>query len=183
MSEYIERERLKEAFIADLQKLQTLDEHTMDLILIEIEEAPAADVAEVRHGRWIELNIENSTGPILKCSECSHIHNPNRNDLDLERVELKPLYCDACSARMDKEAENEKLRDKIEDARLEGYAKGIGEMCAELERVKQELDELKSPEVLEAVDELMEFARTRMSTGNWLYYVEILGKWYKQKDK
>ena len=34
MSEYIERERLKEAFIADLQKLQTLDEHTMDLILI-----------------------------------------------------------------------------------------------------------------------------------------------------
>lgn len=47
MSEYIERERLKEAFIADLQKLQTLDEHTMDLILIEIEEAPAADVAEV----------------------------------------------------------------------------------------------------------------------------------------
>lgn len=47
MSEYIERERLKEAFIADLQKLQTLDEHTMDLILIEIEEAPAANVAEV----------------------------------------------------------------------------------------------------------------------------------------
>lgn len=51
MSEYIERERLKEAFIADLQKLQTLDEHTMDLILIEIEEAPAADVVEVARCR------------------------------------------------------------------------------------------------------------------------------------
>lgn len=47
MKEYIERERLKEAFNADLQTLQTLDEHTMDLILIEIDEAPAADVAEV----------------------------------------------------------------------------------------------------------------------------------------
>ena len=45
------------------------------------------------------------------------------------------------------QAENEKLREKIEDARLEGYAKGLGEMSeenerlwAELEQVKQELD-------------------------------------------
>lgn len=61
----------------------------------------AADVAQVRHGRWIDLNIENSTGPMLKCSECSHIHNPNRHDLALERVELKPLYCETCGALMD----------------------------------------------------------------------------------
>lgn len=38
------------------------------------------------------------------------------------------------------QAENEKLREKVEDARLEGYAKGIGEMCAELEQAKRELD-------------------------------------------
>ena len=36
------------------------------------------------------------------------------------------------------QAENEKLREKIEDARLEGYAKGLGEMSAELEQVKRE---------------------------------------------
>ena len=36
--------------------------------------------------------------------------------------------------------ENEKLREKIEDARLEGYAKGLGEMSAELEQVKRERD-------------------------------------------
>lgn len=65
----------------------------------------AANVVEVRHGHWIDLNAENSTGPLFKCSECSHLHNPNRNDLDLERVELNPLYCDACGARMDKEDE------------------------------------------------------------------------------
>ena len=67
----------------------------------------AADVAPVRHGYWIDLNAENSTGPVFKCSECSHLHNPSRNDLDLERVELNPLYCDACGTRMDKEDEHD----------------------------------------------------------------------------
>ena len=67
----------------------------------------AANVVDVRHGYWIDLNAENSTGPLFKCSECSHLHNPNRNDLALERVELKPLYCDACGARMDKEADHD----------------------------------------------------------------------------
>lgn len=55
MAEYIERERLKEAFNADLQTLQTVDEHTMNLILMDIDEAPAADVA-----------------PVVRCRECIH---------------------------------------------------------------------------------------------------------------
>lgn len=37
-------------------------------------------------------------------------------------------------------AENENLRERIKDARLEGYAKGLGEMSAELEQVKVERD-------------------------------------------
>ena len=53
---------------------------------------------------------------------------------------------------------------------------------AELEQVKAELNAAKSPEVLEAVDELMEFARTRMSTADWLYYVDVLGEWRGQKE-
>lgn len=40
-------------------------------------------------------------------------------------------------------AENEKLREKIEDARLEGYAKGLGEMSEENERLWAELEEVK----------------------------------------
>ena len=69
----------------------------------------------------------------------------------------------AATALATLQAENEKLR-------------------AELEQVTQERDAVKSPEVLEAVDELMEFARARMSTGNWLYYVEVLGEWRGQKE-
>lgn len=99
MKEYIER-----AAVIDLI---TRRYEQPELCTHEINSIPAADVVEVRHERWIDLNTENSTGPLFKCSECSHLHNPNRNDLDLERVELKPLYCDACGARMDKEADHD----------------------------------------------------------------------------
>ena len=106
MVEYIERN----ALIAEFKRL-TLGENSLverlfaDGVYAVIETFPAADVVEVRHGYWIDLNAENSTGPLFKRSECSHLHNPNKNDLDLERVELNPLYCDACGARMDKEDE------------------------------------------------------------------------------
>lgn len=42
------------------------------------------------------------------------------------------------------QAENEKLREKIEDARLEGYAKGLGEMSEENERLWAELEQAKA---------------------------------------
>lgn len=51
-----------------------------------------------------------------------------------------------------------------------------------LKKLQAELNAAKSPEVLEAVDELMEFARTRMSTADWLYYVDVLGGWRGQKE-
>ena len=88
MKEYIERERLKEAFNADLQTLQTLDEHTMDLILIEIDEAPAADVVEVVHAKWIPFHSE-AAGDIQYCSAC---------DIGFD---ARMDYCPHCGARMD----------------------------------------------------------------------------------
>ena len=53
---------------------------------------------------------------------------------------------------------------------------------ADLARVTAERDAAKSPEVLEAVDELIEFARTRMGIAEWLYYVDVLGEWRGQKE-
>ena len=104
MADYIDRAALKR----ELAPYEENDfSQQMDVILAIVDAQPAADVVEVRHGHWIDLNAENSTGPLFKCSECSHLHNPNRNDLDLERVELNPLYCDACGTRMDKEADHE----------------------------------------------------------------------------
>lgn len=53
----------------------------------EIAHIPAADVAEVRHGRWIKYKYFD------ECSECYTM------------VILRYNYCPNCGARMDKEAE------------------------------------------------------------------------------
>ena len=54
---------------------------------------------------------------------------------DKASLEIMELCMEAATALSTLQAENEKLREKIEDARLEGYAKGLGEMSAELEQV------------------------------------------------
>lgn len=59
---------------------------------------------------------------------------------DKASLEIMDLCIAAATVLSTLQAENEKLREKVEDARLEGYAKGIGEMCAELEQAKRELD-------------------------------------------
>lgn len=59
---------------------------------------------------------------------------------DKASLEIMDLCMDAATALSTLQTENEKLREKIEDARLEGYAKGLGEMSAELEQVKAEKD-------------------------------------------
>ena len=51
-------------------------------------EIPAADVAAVQRGRWIEEN------GIQICSECGEEH---------EWEDYRAPYCDTCGARMDKE--------------------------------------------------------------------------------
>lgn len=105
-------------------------------------------------------------------------------------IEKKYLR-DAATALSTLQAENEKLRGYINDLETQhrtemcenGYdCVELGKLRAELEQVKAELNAAKSPEVLEAVDELMEFARTRMSTADWLYYVDVLGEWRGQKE-
>ena len=93
---------------------------------------------------------------------------------------------DAATALSTLQAENAQLRADLEYERE--HANAYHEECgqwedeneklrAELEQVKRERDAAKSPEVLEAVDELMEFSRTRMSIGGWLCYVNVLGEW------
>ena len=57
-----------------------------------INDFPAAEVAEVRHGRWI------STGVIsCKCSDCGKLQLKSHAD--------DSNYCPNCGARMDKEDE------------------------------------------------------------------------------
>lgn len=60
---------------------------------------PAADVAEVRHGRW-ERHLQSSkVAPVYTCSLCK------LNVSGFEKRWIK--YCPYCGARMEKEDEHE----------------------------------------------------------------------------
>ena len=80
MKEYIEK-----AAIIDLI---TRRYEQPELCTYEINSIPAADVAPVRHGRWIELSRAS------KCSECG---------FETGRYEPPRRYCPECGARMDGE--------------------------------------------------------------------------------
>ena len=101
MVEYIERN----ALIAEFKRL-TLGENSLverlfaDGIYAVIETFPAADVAEVRHGRWIE-DERTYPGPGLKnnlCSACGEVAGACKEGLEPGR---KWAYCPNCGALMD----------------------------------------------------------------------------------
>lgn len=84
---------------------------------------------------------------------------------------------------MDIEKLQKRLASDAADWAGDGYIKrDLHEAADALEKLQAELNAAKSPEVLKAVDELMEFARVRMSTADWLYYVDVLGEWRGQKE-
>ena len=59
---------------------------------------PAADVAEVRHGRWEKFVTASGIISRVRCSVCAGTQSL--------KFESMP-YCPTCGARMDKEADHE----------------------------------------------------------------------------
>ena len=98
MVEYIERN----ALIAEFKRL-TLGENSLverlfaDGVYAVIETFPAADVVEVRHGRWGEYESFPLTSSLNghPCSECG---------MHFSTLAIPVMkYCPNCGARMDKE--------------------------------------------------------------------------------
>ena len=88
MKEYIERAQLlKNLGYDEKRRADVLPGSTFDIVLKE----PAADVAEVRHGRWIF-----DPGKIPYCSECKEYSDDG---------DKGATFCPWCGARMDKEDE------------------------------------------------------------------------------
>jgi hypothetical protein len=95
MKEYIERAAV-EKFIED--GLNNPDKnkafgHDAIEIMTEVHYMPAADVAEVRHGRWIF-----EPGKIPYCSECKEYSDDG---------DKGATFCPWCGARMNKEADHD----------------------------------------------------------------------------
>lgn len=100
MADYISREAAKESFLnmdagsrAPCSTLLTPEEFAEYL-----DEIPAADVTEVRHGRWEGTADGYADGELVydmwACSECG---------FDADGAEEKPewKYCPNCGAKMD----------------------------------------------------------------------------------
>lgn len=94
MAEYIEREAAmltpvlpKEHRHYQTSNLDDAYEQGWKDALDNLKNAPAADVAPVRHGHWIEGD------GCQVCSECGEEHCWD---------EYRATYCDSCGARMDR---------------------------------------------------------------------------------
>ena len=89
MDEYIKKEDVYQYLDNEVEWKVNQDRlYALELI----NDFPTAEVAEVRHGRWI------STGVIsCKCSDCGKLQLKSHAD--------DSNYCPNCGARMDKEDE------------------------------------------------------------------------------
>lgn len=92
MKEYIEREAARDLFeqaLVDDWEIQYADDR--------LDEIPAADVVEVRHGRWIWGAQDFECGKSHECSVCGGFIDYYHGGADDYN------YCPNCGAKMDGE--------------------------------------------------------------------------------
>lgn len=102
MAEYIKREEVYQYLDNEVEWNVNQDR----LYTLEVtSDFPAADVAEVRHGRWVGIEYDGYADgcPVYDLWECSECGEEVRG----EDVPDTHPWCHACGARMDKEDEHE----------------------------------------------------------------------------
>lgn len=93
MYEYIEREEIRRAYEKLTRSYVNGNPYIADWRFDEmIEELPAADVAPVVHGRWIEKSAP-ARKIYFECSHCGAQEN--------KHTAIKGYYCWRCGAKMD----------------------------------------------------------------------------------
>lgn len=92
MNRYIDAEALKQDLIHNRSFYPAI-------VKSAIENAPTADVVEVRHGRWLPTNTPSYFGGVIyECSLCKA--------KDGDHSSILGQYCWRCGAKMDGEKEN-----------------------------------------------------------------------------
>ena len=106
MDDYISREAAKQFFLnmdagsrAPCSTLLTPEEFVEYL-----DEIPSADVAPVRHGRWISWEDADNCIPSPNRHECSVCHDAAQ--VLVNNIELLSNCCPNCGAKMDLEDES-----------------------------------------------------------------------------
>ena len=98
---YIEKEPIIEFIEKGLNNQNKEEAFGYDAIkiLAEIEYAPTADVAEVKHGYWIK-HRDDGDCEYIECSVCGEEFYPPNNEFDFDKY---PKHCQECGAKMDGE--------------------------------------------------------------------------------
>lgn len=92
MSDYIKREVI-------LSHYKKCSFAMVKAVIAYIEDIPAADVAPVRHGRWLSWEEADNCVPSASRHECSICHDAAQ--VLVNEVELLSVYCPNCGAKMD----------------------------------------------------------------------------------
>lgn len=102
-AEYLDRSSL-------VARMKYYEKHTTEesgehyaysVALREIRNAPAADVAEVAHGRWI-LHHTVTGNPYTECSNCCTNVVVKTDKGTFAKLDMRGMpYCPFCSAKMD----------------------------------------------------------------------------------
>ena len=95
MNEYIDREAAVDAVTGIYYDTPEIN-LTAEKFEADINGIPAADVAPVRHGRWIRKNPHGYEW-IFVCSNCGYVDGYPFND--------RHNYCPNCGAKMESESE------------------------------------------------------------------------------
>lgn len=92
MKKYIDADRLKKAVEHELDMQDTyLPAHFFDIV----DDMPAADVQEVKHGRWIKKYRGN-----YLCSVCGAWYRTKDDYGNIIDGEMTANYCESCGAKM-----------------------------------------------------------------------------------
>lgn len=91
MAEYIKKEDIEQKIQDGLNNL--VFGHDAIEVLGMIYEMPAADVAPVRHGRWVHEHISEGYAWVM-CSECEAV-------IHKILINKRLNYCPNCGAKMD----------------------------------------------------------------------------------
>ena len=105
MKEYIERAEALDICQKEYEERLRMADYCGDTVAWDIGGAikgiPSSDVAEGRHGKWVEYPRAH----YFKCSECKYTV-PYRKAIFVNG-NREYDYCPSCGARMDKEDEHE----------------------------------------------------------------------------
>lgn len=102
MAKYIDSEKaidkLKRGFYVAGRSGKILN-IVLETAIKTIEEMAAADVTEVKHGKWIK-HSDDYDCEYIECSVCGEEFYPPENAFEFDKM---PKYCQECGTKMDGE--------------------------------------------------------------------------------